>query len=67
MKYNTNPVEEYFIENPNMKLSVTSLSKKLDLTKRQIVYLVNNSEHVRRIDPMEVGSGKSTLSVYAKK
>ncbi len=67
MKYNTNPVEEYFNENSNIKLSVTSLSKKLGLKKRQIVYLVHHSEHVRRVDPMEVGSGKSRLSVYAKK
>ena len=64
MVYLTNPVEDYFTANPNMKLSIESLAKKLDLKKRQVVYLVHHSKQIRQIHPFEVGSGKHTLGVY---
>ena len=60
----TNPVEEYLTANPNIKLSIKSLSKKLDLKKRYIVYLVNNSSHIRQVAPIEIGSLKYKIGVY---
>ena len=60
----TNPVEEYLSKNFNKKLSVKSLSKRLDLKRRVIVYLIHHSLKIRQVNPLEVGSMKTVSGVY---
>lgn len=59
-----NIVEKYLEENKNLKLSIKSLHKRLDIKKKYVVYLVNKSNKLRRVDPLEVGSLKQQLCVY---
>ena len=60
----TNPVEDYLSKNFNKKLSVKSLSKRLDLKRRVIVYLIHHSLKIREVNPLEVGSMKTVSGVY---
>ena len=59
-----NPVEDYLSKNFNIKLSVKSLSKRLDLKRRVIVYLIHHSLKIRQVNPLEVGSMKTVSGVY---
>ena len=59
-----NPVEDYLSQNFNKKLSVKSLSKRLDLKRRVIVYLIHHSLKIREVNPLEVGSMKTVSGVY---
>jgi len=60
----TNPVEEYLSNNKNVKLSIKSLSKRLDMKKKQVYYYTTKSDHIRKIDPLEVGSLKTVINVF---
>tara|TARA_B110000037_G_C17051077_1_gene477777 strand:+ start:432 stop:629 length:198 start_codon:yes stop_codon:yes gene_type:complete len=59
-----NPVEEYLKINVNKKVSLRYLSKKLNLKKKNIDYLIHQSKKINKINPIEVGSGKNELNVY---
>jgi len=59
-----NPVEEYLISNPHLKLSIKTLSKRLFLKTRQTCYLAYKSKYLRKIDPLEVGSRKFKTDVF---
>ena len=59
-----NPVEEYLSKNTHKKLSVKSLSNRLELKRRVIVYLIHHSLKIREVNPLEVGSMKTVSGVY---
>ena len=59
-----NLVEDYLAENKNRKLSFNTLYRRLDISRRSVRYYIRTSEHIKRVDPLEVGSGKTTISVY---
>lgn len=59
-----NIVEEYLINNKNLKLSVKSLSKRTGLKTKQVIYLCYNSKLIRKVDPMEVGSLKFKMNTF---
>ena len=52
-----NPVEDYFKEeeNINKKLSVKTLSKRLDIPKKEVYFYIFNSTKLVRVVPFEVG------------
>ena len=60
----TNLVEEYLLENKGLMLSIRSLSKRLDIRKKDVFYLVHHSNKVRKVDPSEVGSGSNRLNIF---
>lgn len=53
-----NPVENYFKddENCNKKLSVKTLSKTLNMRKKDVYFYIFNCDKIHRVNPMEVGS-----------
>ena len=59
-----NIVEQYMSENPTLKLSVKSISKRTGLKTKQVTYLCYHSNIIRKIDPLEVGSLKTTMNVF---
>jgi len=59
-----NPVEEYLENNKDKKLGIDTLKRELSMKGRSIRYFVSNSEHIRHVEPIEVGSGKEEVSVY---
>lgn len=59
-----NIIEKYFEENPKLKLSIKSIRKRLNLKKRQAIFFLKNSEHIRQVLTLEVGSRKYHLMVF---
>ena len=62
-----NVIEKYLSENKNLKLSIKSLSKKLNLKKKNVYYLCYNSKLLRKVNPLEVGSLAYKLNVFTLK
>jgi len=59
-----NPVEDYLSKNTHKKLSVKSLSIRIELKRRVIVYLIHHSVNIRQVNPLEIGSCKTVSGVY---
>lgn len=59
-----NIVEEYLSRVPEKKLSIGVLHRELQIKKRAIIFYVNQSSRIRQVKPCEVGSGKTTISVF---
>ena len=59
-----NPVEEYLKLNVNKMLSLRTISKNLKLKRKKTDYLINQSKNIKKVAPIEVGSGKTELNVY---
>tara|TARA_B100000902_G_scaffold400037_1_gene474880 strand:- start:6323 stop:6529 length:207 start_codon:yes stop_codon:yes gene_type:complete len=61
-----NPVEDYFKQDRNkMKcLSVKTLSKRLNMRKKDVYFYIFNCNKLVRVKPMEVGSLASKSRVF---
>lgn len=61
-----NPVEEYFKheENSKKKLSVKTLSRKLNMRKKDVYFYIFNCDKFLRVDPLEVGSLAKETRVF---
>jgi hypothetical protein len=59
-----NPVEDFYNENAGKKLSLKKVSKKLNIKLKKAVFLAYNSNKLRKVDPMEVGSLKRDMLVF---
>ena len=59
-----NEVEEYLFNNKNKKLALNTIYRNLSLKKRNIFYQIKTSSNIRRVNPIEVGSGKHSISVF---
>jgi len=59
-----NPVEEYLKNNKDRCFGINNLKKELHLKGRAIKYFSHNSDHIRCVEPYEVGSGKDVISVF---
>lgn len=60
----TNEVEDYLKENADKKLSLRNIYKDLSIKRRKTIWLINNSSHIRKVAPYEVGCGKREIHVY---
>lgn len=63
-KIHNNVVEQYFIKNPNIKLSIKKLKRKLNISISKTYCLAMNSKRVRIVNPLEVGSNKKKIYVF---
>ncbi len=59
-----NPVFVYLNNNLGKKLSVKTLSRNLMMRKKDIFYYCFKDSRIRRVNGLEVGSGKSKMSVF---
>ena len=59
-----NLVEEFLTTNKNKKLSINRIKTELSMKGRSVKYFISQSQHIRQVEPYEVGSGKSKISVY---
>lgn len=57
-------VEKFLVENPHLKLSVKSIAKKTGFRVRQVTYKCYNSQLIRKVDPIEVGSLKTKMNTF---
>lgn len=59
-----NPVFTLLNNSRGIKFGVKKMSKMLNLRKKQIFYYCFKDSRIRRIEGLEIGSGKSNLSVF---
>ena len=59
-----NPVRSFYEENPSVKLSLKTLSKRLGIKKKSVYFYIMNTNKVIKINPDEVGSNKYNLNVF---
>ena len=59
-----NEVENYFKNNPNLKISLKKLRNILKLKKSYAYFLATNSKKIKRVEPLEVGTMKKNLLVF---
>ena len=59
-----NLVEEYLLENKGQMLSIRSLSKRLNIRKKDAFYLAHHSNKLRKVNSSEVGSGSNRLNIF---
>jgi hypothetical protein len=67
IELDVNPVRDYLQQNPNKKLSVHTLKTILSIKKRKIIFYCENSQHIQRVNPHDVGSYKEKLNVFEYK
>jgi hypothetical protein len=61
-----NPVEDYFKDELNQKksLSVKTLSKRLNMRKKDVYFYIFNCPDIKRVDPLDVGSLATNSRVF---
>tara|TARA_Y100000389_G_scaffold171572_1_gene179314 strand:- start:3135 stop:3392 length:258 start_codon:yes stop_codon:yes gene_type:complete len=69
VELDVNPVREYLKSNTSKKLSIDYLKKKIpgNIKKRKIYHYCTNSNFIRKVNPLEVGSGKINVNVFQYK
>ena len=61
---NIETVEKCLESVPGVALSVKSIAKRTGLRTKQVTYICYNSKKLRKVNPMEVGSLKSTMNTF---
>tara|TARA_B110001450_G_scaffold74540_1_gene71019 strand:- start:2726 stop:2932 length:207 start_codon:yes stop_codon:yes gene_type:complete len=59
-----NEVEEYLKKNINKMIAVNNIYRDLSMKRRKALWLINQSPNIRKVNPLEVGSGKYHVHVY---
>ncbi len=59
-----NEVEEYLKKNTNKMIAVNNIYRDLSMKRRKALWLINQSPNIRKVKPLEVGSGKHHVHVY---
>ena len=59
-----NEVEDHLKENMNKKLSLRTIYRDLKMKRRKTLWLINQSNNIVKVKPVDVGSGKHFLHVY---
>jgi len=59
-----NPVFVLLNNNRGKKLSVKTLARQLTMRKKDVFYYCFKDSRIRRVNGLEVGTGKNNLSVF---
>lgn len=59
-----NPIYDYLENNAGIKLSVKTLSKRLDIKKRKVLYYCHQDSRIRKVKGVEVGTGKVGINIF---
>ena len=62
-----NPVEDFLYNNKNIIYSCKTMSKKLNMRGKDIIYYALSSSNLKRVSPIEVGSGKHSMLIFKYK
>ena len=62
-----NPVEKFLFENKNVIYSCKSISKKLFMHKKEVIYHAFSSQNLMLVKPYEVGCCKKRLLIFKYK
>lgn len=64
VKLTHNPVQDFLMQNKGKKLSIKTIKKNLKLNYRELFFYIKNSDYVKNVPPIEVGSGSKFLHIY---
>jgi len=59
-----NPVYEHLQNSAGVKLSIRSLSKRLDMKKRRVLFYCYQDSRIRKVKGQEVGTGKMKINIF---
>lgn len=59
-----NPVFAYLNNNLGKKFSINNICKNAGIKKKAAFYFVFQDPRIRRVEGLEIGSGKNNLSVF---
>tara|TARA_Y100000992_G_scaffold299508_1_gene266420 strand:+ start:91 stop:309 length:219 start_codon:yes stop_codon:yes gene_type:complete len=59
-----NIIEEYLKENCGKKLSLRTIYRDLKLKRRKAIWLLNQSNNIKKVLAQQVGCGKYHIHVY---
>ena len=59
-----NPIYDYLENGAGVKLSVKTLSKRLDMKKRKVLYYCHQDSRIRKVKGLEVGTGKVGINIF---
>ena len=60
----TNPVEEYLKANSGKKLALKTIYRDLAIKRKKTIWLIHQSDKIKNVSPLQVGSNKHFLHVY---
>jgi len=59
-----NPVEEFLSNNKNVTYSCKTMSKRLNMRGKDIIYYALSSPNLKRVPPAQVGCGKHSMLIF---
>jgi len=59
-----NPVEEFLMSKKNTVYSCKTISKRLNMRAKDVIYYSLSSKILKRAEPKEVGSLKSSMLIF---
>lgn len=60
----TNPIYDYLENGAGVKLSVKTLSKRLDMKKKKVLHYCYQDLRIRKVKGFEVGTGKREINIF---
>lgn len=63
-KSNINELEDFLKKSPNTVYSIKTLSRRLNMRKKQVYYLYKTSDHIIKAKPFDVGSNKYSFNIF---
>lgn len=62
-----NPVEQFLFNNKSVTYSCKSMSKRLNMRKKDIIYYALSSYNLEKVKPIYLGCGKHSLLTFKYK
>tara|TARA_Y100000766_G_scaffold283763_2_gene300264 strand:+ start:998 stop:1195 length:198 start_codon:yes stop_codon:yes gene_type:complete len=59
-----NPIYDYLENGAGVKLSVKTLSRRLDMKKGKVLYYCHQDSRIRKVKGLEVGTGKVGINIF---
>ena len=59
-----NPVEEFLSNNKNVTYSCKTMSKRLNMRRKDVIYYALSSPNLKRVSSIEVGCGKQSMLIF---
>tara|TARA_B100001769_G_C22015137_1_gene545547 strand:+ start:351 stop:548 length:198 start_codon:yes stop_codon:yes gene_type:complete len=59
-----NPIYDYLENGAGVKLSIKTLSKRLNMKKKKVLYYCHQDSRIRKVKGLEVGTGKVRLNIF---
>ena len=59
-----NPVEEFLSNNKNVTYSCKTMSKRLNMRGKDVIYYALSSSSLTQVPPVQVGCGKRSMLIF---